>query len=71
MTTKAAIPPVVVAMFTAALLLSGPPAQSTQTVEPNHDLVDKIVVSSDRHAPTLPPQANNREIYLLNLDGIR
>jgi Tol biopolymer transport system component len=34
-----------------------------------HAFVDKIVVASDRHAPTLPPQGNNFEIYLLNLDG--
>jgi TolB protein len=44
-------------------------ARSTKSPAPNHALVDKIVVASDRHAPTLPPQGPNFEIYLLNLDG--
>jgi hypothetical protein len=44
-------------------------AVSAESTEPNHALVDKIVVVSDRQAPTLPPQINNGEIYLLNLDG--
>jgi TolB protein len=43
--------------------------QSGRETQPNHTLVDKIVVASDRHAPTLPPQLNNGEIYLLDLDG--
>jgi Tol biopolymer transport system component len=45
-------------------------AEPTESPEPNHALVDKIVVSSDRYAPTLPGQLiNTGEIYLLNLDG--
>jgi TolB protein len=44
-------------------------AKPTGPTEPTHTLVHKIVVASDRHAPTLPPQLNNGEIYLLNLDG--
>jgi len=69
MSTKAAILPVALATCVGAVSVSGPDAQSTETVQPNHALVDKIVVTSDRHAPTLPPQINNFEIYLLNLDG--
>jgi Tol biopolymer transport system component len=52
-----------------AVALSGSDARSSEGVEPNHELVDKIVVSSDRHAPTLPPQNNRFELYLINLDG--
>jgi Tol biopolymer transport system component len=69
MRIKAAILPVAIAC-TGALLVSGhSDAQSAKSPEPNHALVDKIVVFSDRHAPTLPPQGSNFEIYLLNLDG--
>jgi dipeptidyl aminopeptidase/acylaminoacyl peptidase len=54
----------------AALSVTGPShADSGESTQPNHTLVDKIVVASDRHAPTLPPQGNNLEIYLINLDG--
>ncbi|HEX5997299.1 MAG TPA: hypothetical protein VFY84_19335 [Jiangellales bacterium] len=70
MRTKAAVVPVAVAACVAALLVAGPSrAESPEGPEPNHMLVDKIVVASDRHAPTLPPQLNNGEIYLINLDG--
>src|SRR5262245_56778130 len=69
MTTKATIAPVAVATFMTALLGFGPDALSIEGTEPKHALVDKIVVSSDRHAPTLPVQPNNFEIYMLNLDG--
>jgi Tol biopolymer transport system component len=68
MRTKAVILPVAVACM-GALLVSGYSAQSTEDPEPNHAFVDKIVVSSDRHAPTLPPDGSRFEIYLLNLDG--
>jgi Tol biopolymer transport system component len=69
MRAKAIVAPLAVATCVGAGLLSGPGAQSTEGVAPNDALVDKIVVTSDRHAPTLPPQTNNFEIYLLNLDG--
>jgi Tol biopolymer transport system component len=70
MRTKAAILPIAVATWIGALSVSAPShAQSTESPEPNHAFVDKIVVASDRHAPTLPPQGNNFEIYLINLDG--
>jgi TolB protein len=69
MRTKAVFLPVAVASCIGALSVSGLDAQSTGSPQPNHALVDKIVVFSDRHAPTLPPQGNNFEIYLLNLDG--
>jgi len=69
MRTKAAMLPVAVACI-GALSVSGPShAKSTESPEPNHAFVDKITVASDRHAPTLPPQLNNGEIYLINLDG--
>ena len=69
MRTKLAILTAAIATCAAALSVSGPDAQSTEGTQPNHALVDKIVVSSDRHAPTLPTQGNNWEIYLINLDG--
>jgi TolB protein len=69
MRTKLAILTAAIATSATALSVSGPDAQSTEGPQPNHALVDKIVVFSDRHAPTLPPQGNNFEIYLLNLDG--
>jgi Tol biopolymer transport system component len=69
MRTKAAILPVAVACMSALSVSGLSRAQSTESPEPNHAFVDKIVVVSDRHAPTLPPQINNGEIYLLNLDG--
>ena len=70
MRTKAAIVPIAVAACMAALSVPGPSnAESTAGPEPNHAFVDKIVVASDRHAPTLPPQINNGELYLINLDG--
>jgi TolB protein len=58
------------AVICTAVSIAGPSrAESTTGPEPNHEFVDKIVVASDRHAPTLPPQLNNAEIYLINLDG--
>jgi Tol biopolymer transport system component len=69
MRAKATVAPLAVATCVGAGVLSGLGAQSTEGVAPNHALVDKIVVFSDRHDPTLPPQTNNFEIYLLNLDG--
>lgn len=68
MRTKAAIA-VAVASISAVSVSGRSHAQSTESPQPNHALVDKIVVASDRHAPTLPPQLNNGEIYLINLDG--
>jgi TolB protein len=68
MRTRAVIFPAIV--LCAAVLTAGPSSDaSADETQPNHTLVDKIVVSSDRHAPTLPPQANNFELYLINLDG--
>jgi WD40-like Beta Propeller Repeat len=70
MRTKPAIVPAVVATCMAALSVTGPShAHSSESPEPNQAFVDKIVVASDRHAPTLPPQINNSELYLINLDG--
>jgi Tol biopolymer transport system component len=69
MRTKPAILTAATAACLAVVAVSGSHAQSTEGPEPNHAFVDKIVVASDRHAPTLPPQINNGEIYLLNLDG--
>jgi Tol biopolymer transport system component len=58
------------AVICAALSVAGPSrAESPDGPEPNHEFVDKIVVASDRHAPTLPVQINNGELYLINLDG--
>jgi Tol biopolymer transport system component len=68
--TEAAVVPVAVAACVAALSVAGPShAEPIVGPEPNHTLVDKIVVASDRHAPTLPARINNFEIYLMNLDG--
>jgi TolB protein len=70
MRTKPAIVSAAVAVCMAALSVAGPShADSSEGPEPNHAFVDKIVVASDRHAPTLPAQINNGEIYLINLDG--
>ena len=69
MSTKAAILPVAVAACVGALSIAGAAAKPSAGTQPNHELVDKFVVSSDRYAPTLPAQADNLEIYLLNLDG--
>jgi Tol biopolymer transport system component len=70
MRMKAAVVPVAIAICMAALSVSGPShAQPAEGPEPNHTFVDKIVVTSDRHAPTLPPQISNAELYLINLDG--
>ncbi len=70
MRIKPAIVPAAVATCMAALLVAGPSAaHSSEGLEPNHALVDKIAMASDRHAPTLPAQLNNGEIYLINLDG--
>ena len=69
MITKAAILPVAVAACIGALSVAGAGAKPTAGTQPNHALIDKILVSSDRHAPTLPASADNREIYLLNLAG--
>jgi Tol biopolymer transport system component len=60
----------ILAVVLAGLLAtSQAPAKSSNSPEPNHELVDKIVVTSDRHAPTIPQQTGNFEIYLLKLDG--
>jgi Tol biopolymer transport system component len=69
MKTRGAILPITVACLSALLVSGHSRAQSANSPGPNHALVDKIVVASDRHAPTLPPQGANFEIYLLNLDG--
>ncbi len=70
MKSKALILPMTVATCIVAASVSDPShARSKDEPQPNHVLVDKIVVTSDRHAPTLPPQFNNGEIYLINLDG--
>jgi TolB protein len=69
MSTKAATLPVAVAACVGALSVTGAAAKPTAGTQPNHELVDKIVVTSDRHAPTLPAQPDNLEIYLLDLDG--
>jgi TolB protein len=66
-TTKAAILLSAVAGTGVLSVATPSDAQSTESTQPNHALVDKIVVSSDRHTPTLPPQLNNGEIYLLDL----
>jgi Tol biopolymer transport system component len=61
---------VAAAVLCAVVSVAGPSrADSADGPEPNHVLVDKIVVVSDRHAPTLPSQLNNGELYLINLDG--
>ena len=69
MSTKTAILPVAVAACVGALSIAGAAAKPSAGTQPNHELVDKFVVSSDRYAPTLPALADNHEIYLLNLDG--
>jgi Tol biopolymer transport system component len=58
------------AVICTAVSVAGPSrAESATGPQPNHEFVDKIVVTSDRHAPALPPQLNRFEIYLINLDG--
>ncbi len=67
LSTKAAILVVAVAGMSAVFVSVPSDAASSEGTEPNHALVDKIVVASDRHAPTFPP--TDLEIYLLDLDG--
>jgi TolB protein len=76
MTMRSIAPPtsivtaaILAAALAGVLATSQASAESAKSPEPNHVLVDKIVVASDRHAPTLPPQRDNFEIYLLDLDG--
>ena len=69
MRTKVGILLITVACMSTLLASGRSGAQPADSPEPNHALVDKLAVVSDRHAPTLPPQVNNGEIYLLNLDG--
>ena len=73
MKNGSAITPVAVAACIAATSsISGATlAKSAEPTQPNHTLVDKIVVASDRHAPTLPPQPNNFEVYLLQPGRVR
>ena len=70
MAPNTSILPLAVVTLIGATWVFGPTtAQSMARLAPNHELVDRLVVTSDRHAPTLPPQGSNLEIYLLNLDG--
>jgi Tol biopolymer transport system component len=70
MNVKPAIIPTAVAACLAVSSIPGPTrADSAAATQPNHTRVDKIVVTSNRYAPTLPPSQNNFEIYLLNPDG--
>jgi hypothetical protein len=61
MRIKPAIMPVAAATCLAVLSVTGPShAHSSQGTQLNHVLVDKIVVASDRHGPTLPPSTRER-----------
>jgi TolB protein len=68
-THAALLLPMTVAGVVVSSVSAAADRQPGEDTQPNHILVDRIVVASDRHAPTLPPQLNNGEIYLLNLDG--
>jgi TolB protein len=69
MRSRALFLPVVAATCVSVSVAGASPALPSDETQPNHNLVDKILVTSDRHDPTLPGQINNGELYLLDLDG--